>query len=48
MKRFLLLGLLLAAPPVCAQDMPDAQKAPKAPELPFRVVTDFFKIPTCL
>jgi len=41
MKRFILLGLLLAALPVCAQDMADAQIPPKAPELTFHVVPDF-------
>ena len=46
MKRWMLLGLLLAAVPVCAQDMPNAQKPPKAPELTFHVVPDFFKIPS--
>jgi hypothetical protein len=46
MKSFMLLGLLFAALPLCAQDMPDAQKASKVPELTFRVVPDFFKIPS--
>ena len=47
MKKLLLLSLLLAALPVCAQDeMPKAQEAAKAPELKFRVVQDFFKIPS--
>jgi len=46
MKRLMLLGLLLTALPACAQDMPDAQKPPKGPELAFHVVPDFFRIPT--
>ncbi len=46
MKRFFLLALFFAIVPVGAQDMPEAPKASKAPELSFRVVDDFFKIPT--
>src|ERR1700692_2021320 len=47
MKHFILVGLLLAAVAGCAQDeMPKAQEAAKAPELKFRVVPDFFKIPS--
>ena len=46
MKHFLLAALLLIALPVCAQDMPKAPEASKAPELKFRVVPDFFKIPS--
>jgi DNA-binding beta-propeller fold protein YncE len=47
MKRFILVGLLLAAMPLCAQDeMPKAQETAKAPELKFRLVPDFFKIPS--
>jgi hypothetical protein len=45
MKLSFLLALLLSAVPVCAQDTPEAPKAAKAPELSFRVVDDFFKIP---
>ncbi len=46
MKHLLLLGLLLVALPVRAQDMPEAQKTSKAPELSFHVVQDFLKIPS--
>src|SRR3984957_8743568 len=45
MKHLLVIGFLLAALPVFAQDMPDAPKPPKAPELNFHVVQDFLKIP---
>jgi DNA-binding beta-propeller fold protein YncE len=46
MKKWMLLGLLLAAVPMCAQDeAPKAQEGAKAPELKFQVVRDFFKIP---
>jgi DNA-binding beta-propeller fold protein YncE len=46
MKYSVWLALLFAVVPVWAQDMPEAPKAAKAPELSFRVVDDFFKIPT--
>src|SRR5580692_9385585 len=46
MKHFMLLGLLLTALPICAQDMPKAPDTPKAPELAFHVVPDFLKIPS--
>jgi DNA-binding beta-propeller fold protein YncE len=46
MKRFMLLGLLLTALPVWAQDMPKATEASKPPELTFHVVPDFLKIPS--
>ena len=46
MKHFLLVGLLLAASPLCAQEMPRATDASKAPELSFHVVQDFLKIPS--
>lgn len=46
MKLFILCALFLTAMLVCAQDMPKAQEASKAPELSFRVVEDFLKIPS--
>ena len=46
MKRLMVLGFLLAALPLSAQDIPKAPEAAKAPELSFRVVPDFFKIPS--
>ena len=45
-KRFLLVGLLLTALPVCAQEMPKSQKVSKPPVLNFHVVPDFLKIPS--
>jgi DNA-binding beta-propeller fold protein YncE len=46
MKYFLLLGLWLCAFSMCAQEMPKPAEAPKTPDLAFRVVPDFFKIPS--
>jgi DNA-binding beta-propeller fold protein YncE len=46
MKHFMMLGLLLIALPVCAQDMPKSMETSKAPELTFHVVQDFLKIPS--
>ena len=46
MRRFILGALLLTGISVCAQDVPKAQEASKAPELNFRVVDDFLKIPS--
>jgi DNA-binding beta-propeller fold protein YncE len=46
MKYFLVLGLWLAALPVLAQETPKPTESSKAPELNFRIVKDFFKIPS--
>src|ERR1700724_531120 len=45
MKYFMLVGLLLAATSIGAQDMPKSQEASKPPALTFHVVQDFLKIP---
>src|ERR1700739_383759 len=45
MKKLTLIVLLLAAVPARAQDASSSPQMPKAPELSFRVVQDFFKIP---
>src|ERR1700722_10158748 len=44
MKYFLLLGLLLSASPLFAQEMAKPAESSKAPELAFHVVPDFLKI----